>query len=68
LRTFEVTLQTTLKLLPQIGKDKLVVTESGIMSAEDVMLMRENNVNAFLVGEAFMRAPNPGQALQAMFD
>jgi indole-3-glycerol phosphate synthase len=67
LRTFEVTLQTTLKLLPNIGKDKLIVTESGIMNADDVRLMRENNVNAFLVGEAFMRATNPGQALQAMF-
>jgi indole-3-glycerol phosphate synthase len=67
LRTFEVTLQTTLKLLPYIGKDKLIVTESGIMNADDVRLMRENNVNAFLVGEAFMRATNPGQALQAMF-
>jgi indole-3-glycerol phosphate synthase len=67
LRTFDVTLQTTLKLLPQIGKDKLVVTESGIMSSADVRLMREHNVNAFLVGEAFMRADNPGQALRAMF-
>jgi indole-3-glycerol phosphate synthase len=67
LRTFEVTLQTTLKLLPQIGKDKLVVTESGIMNADDVRVMRTNHVNAFLVGEAFMRAKNPGQALQMMF-
>jgi indole-3-glycerol phosphate synthase len=67
LRTFEVTLQTTLKLLPQIGKDKLVVTESGIMNTADVNLMRANNVHAFLVGEAFMRAQNPGEALQAMF-
>jgi indole-3-glycerol phosphate synthase len=67
LRTFEVTLQTTLNLLPQIGKEKLVVTESGIMNSADVRLMRENNVNAFLVGEAFMRAQNPGQALQTMF-
>jgi indole-3-glycerol phosphate synthase len=67
LRTFEVTLQTTLKLLPNIEKGKLIVTESGIMNADDVRLMRENNVHAFLVGEAFMRATNPGQALQAMF-
>ncbi len=67
LRTFEVTLQTTLNLLPRIGKDKLVVTESGIVNAADVRLMRENNVNAFLVGEAFMRAENPGDALQTMF-
>jgi indole-3-glycerol phosphate synthase len=67
LRTFEVSLQNTLNLLPKIGKDKLVVTESGIMSASDVQLMREHNVNAFLVGEAFMRADSPGAALQAMF-
>ncbi len=67
LRTFDVTLQTTLNLLSQIGKEKLVVTESGIMNSADVRLMRENNVNAFLVGEAFMRAQNPGEALQTMF-
>jgi indole-3-glycerol phosphate synthase len=67
LRTFEVSLQTTLSLVSQIGKDKLVVTESGIMNADDVRLMREHSVHAFLVGEAFMRADNPGQALSAMF-
>jgi indole-3-glycerol phosphate synthase len=67
LRTFEVTLQTTLGLLAQIGQDKLVVTESGIMNAKDVGLMREHSVHAFLVGEAFMRAPDPGQALKSMF-
>jgi indole-3-glycerol phosphate synthase len=67
LRTFEVSLQNTLNLLPKIGEDKLVVTESGIMNSSDVQLMREHNVNAFLVGEAFMRADNPGAALHAMF-
>ena len=67
LRTFEVTLNTTLSLLKQIPDNKLVVTESGILSAADVQLMRQNNVNAFLVGEAFMRAPDPGVALKAMF-
>src|SRR5699024_9201726 len=60
LRTFETTLQTTLDLLQEIPEDKMVVTESGILSAEDVNLMRSNNVNAFLVGEAFMRADEPG--------
>jgi indole-3-glycerol phosphate synthase len=67
LRTFEVTLQTTLGLLAQIDPDKLVVTESGIMNADDVRLMREHSVHAFLVGEAFMRTPDPGQALKSMF-
>jgi indole-3-glycerol phosphate synthase len=67
LRTFEVTLQTTLSLLSQVGQDKLVVTESGIMNADDVRLMREHSVHAFLVGEAFMRTPDPGQALKSMF-
>ncbi|MDR0933976.1 MAG: indole-3-glycerol phosphate synthase TrpC, partial [Burkholderiaceae bacterium] len=60
LRTFETTLQTTLDLLPHVPKDRLVVTESGILKREDVIRMREAEVYAFLVGEAFMRAPEPG--------
>ena len=67
LRTFEVSLQTTLDLLPRIPAGRVVVTESGILAAEDVELMRRHDVNAFLVGEAFMREPHPGQALAALF-
>ena len=67
LRTFEVSLQTTLQLLPRVPADRLVVTESGILGADDVRRMRDANVNAFLVGEAFMRAPDPGAALAALF-
>ena len=72
LRTFEVSLQTTLDLLPCISSDekgagRIVVTESGILNAEDVRLMRGNHVNAFLVGEAFMRAADPGAELAKVF-
>ncbi len=67
LRTFEVSLSTTLKLLPEIGADRIVVTESGILSADDVRLMRSHDVHTFLVGEAFMRQPEPGQALASLF-
>jgi len=67
LRTFETSLQNTLDLLPRIPKDKLVVTESGILNADDVRRMREANVHAFLVGEAFMRAANPGEELARLF-
>lgn len=67
LRTFEVTLDTTLNLLPEIPPEKLVITESGILQREDVQRMRDHHVNAFLVGEAFMRAPDPGVALQELF-
>lgn len=67
LRTFEVSLQTTLGLLPRIGSERLVVTESGILAPADVALMREHNVASFLVGEAFMRAPQPGAALAELF-
>jgi len=67
LKTFEVTLQTTLSLLPLVPKGKILVTESGILGSTDVNLMRENQVNAFLVGEAFMRAADPGTALSALF-
>ncbi|MDB5767995.1 MAG: trpC [Collimonas fungivorans] len=68
LRTFDTSLQTTLDLLPQIPADKLVVTESGIHTRDDVKRMRDANVNAFLVGEAFMRAPQPGVELGRLFD
>jgi indole-3-glycerol phosphate synthase len=67
LRTFDTSLQTTLDLLARIPDDRIVVTESGIHSVEDVRLMRDHNVNAFLVGEAFMRAPDPGTALSELF-
>jgi len=60
LRTFETSLQTTLDLLPRIPTEKLVITESGILVGDDVKRMREADVHAFLVGEAFMRAPDPG--------
>lgn len=67
LRTFDVTLDTTLDLLPTIHQDKIVVTESGIFTAEDVTLMRDNDVHTFLVGEAFMRQENPGAELKKVF-
>lgn len=67
LRTFEVSLQTTLDLLGAIPADRLLVTESGILSREDVARMRAHGVNAFLVGEAFMRAPDPGGELASLF-
>jgi indole-3-glycerol phosphate synthase len=67
LRTFETRLETTLELLPQIPKDRIVITESGILKTEDVQRMRENSVNAFLVGEAFMRAEDPGLELERLF-
>ena len=68
LRTFEVTLDTTLGLLPRVPKDRLLVTESGILGPNDVRRMRDADVHAFLVGEAFMRAPDPGAALAALFE
>ena len=67
LRSFEVTLDTTLGLLERIPADKIVVTESGIFTPEDVALMRKNNVHTFLVGEAFMRQPEPGVELARVF-
>ena len=67
LRTFEVSLDTTLALMPRLPADRLLVTESGILSAADVRKMREAGVHAFLVGEAFMRAPEPGEALAQLF-
>jgi indole-3-glycerol phosphate synthase len=66
LRTFVTSLQTTLDLLPRIPAGKTVVTESGIQGREDVLQLRKGGVQAFLVGEAFMRAPDPGAALRAL--
>jgi len=68
LRNFSVTLDTTFNLLPRIPADRLVVTESGILTRRDVSMMKDRGVHAFLVGEAFMRAPDPGAALTALFD
>jgi indole-3-glycerol phosphate synthase len=67
LRTFDVSLATTLDLLPRVPADRLVVTESGILAPTDVATMRSRDVHAFLVGEAFMRAADPGQALATLF-
>ena len=67
LKTFEVTLQTTLSLLSMVPSNKTLVTESGILGRADVQLMRDNKVNGFLVGEAFMRAADPGAALSELF-
>jgi indole-3-glycerol phosphate synthase len=67
LRTFETRLETTLELLARIPQGRIVVTESGIHTPQDVMLMRENGVNSFLVGEAFMRAEEPGEKLAELF-
>jgi indole-3-glycerol phosphate synthase len=67
LRTFNVSLHTTIELLPRIPADRVVVTESGILAQRDVAQMRRHGVRAFLVGEAFMRAPDPGAALTALF-
>ena len=67
LRTFEVSLDTTIGMLKDVPADRILVTESGILTPADVQKMREAKVNAFLVGEAFMRAPDPGQALADLF-
>ena len=67
LRNFETRLETTLSLLEKIPRERLVVTESGILATEHVALMRARGVQAFLVGEAFMRAPDPGGALRKLF-
>jgi indole-3-glycerol phosphate synthase len=67
LKTFEVTLDTTIGLLSSIGDDKIIVAESGILERADVLRMQEHHVNAFLVGEVFMRAPDPGVALAELF-
>ncbi|WP_431476786.1 indole-3-glycerol phosphate synthase TrpC [Massilia eburnea] len=68
LRTFDVTLDTTLDLLSRIPQERMVITESGIMTPADVQRMRERDVHAFLVGEAFMRAPDPGAELRKLFN
>ncbi len=67
LRTFDVTLQTTLGLLPRLPDNRIIITESGIFTADDVALMRRNNVHTFLVGEAFMRQDEPGVELAKVF-
>jgi len=67
LRTFDVSLETSINMLKQIPDDRIIVTESGIHTAQDVELMRSHNVNAFLVGEAFMRAEQPGEKLSELF-
>jgi len=67
LKTFEVTLETTLALLPMVPSSKTLVTESGILGRPDVQLMRDHQINAFLVGEAFMRSSDPGAALSELF-
>lgn len=67
LRTFETALDTTLRLLPMIPPERIVVTESGILDPRDVALMQQNNVNTFLVGEAFMKADDPGVRLAELF-
>jgi indole-3-glycerol phosphate synthase len=67
LNTFEVMLDTTLSMIGDVPQDRILVTESGILSRDDVLRMGSAGVNAFLVGEAFMRAPDPGTALAALF-
>ena len=67
LRTFEVTLDTTLSLMHNVPADRVLITESGILGPDDVKRMRAAHINAFLVGEAFMRAPDPGAALAVLF-
>jgi indole-3-glycerol phosphate synthase len=67
LQTFETRLETTLSVLNSVPPDRIVITESGIRDAKDVRLMREHGVNCFLVGEAFMRAPDPGFELAHLF-
>nr|WP_295783595.1 indole-3-glycerol phosphate synthase TrpC [Rhodoferax sp.] len=68
LKTFEVTLDTTLALRESVPSDRILVTESGIQTRDDVLRMGAAGINAFLVGEAFMRAVDPGEALAALFD
>ena len=68
LKTFETRLETTLELAAHVPKERLLIAESGILSRADVSRLRNGGVRAFLVGEAFMRAPNPGQALAELFE
>jgi len=67
LRTFETSIQHTIDMLPMVPEDRLVVTESGIRTREDVQVMRQHGVHAFLIGEAFMRVPEPGGELARLF-
>lgn len=67
LRTFDTSLNTTLSMLDMVNENHILVTESGIHTLDDVTLMRDNNINSFLVGEAFMRAPDPGVKLAELF-
>jgi indole-3-glycerol phosphate synthase len=67
LKTFEVSLETTLTLMHDVPADRLLVTESGVTTREDVLRLGAAGINAFLVGEAFMRAPDPGAALAGLF-
>ena len=67
LRTFETTLDTTVALLESVPEGRMVITESGIHTRDDVAFMRGHGVHAFLVGEAFMRAPDPGEKLRELF-
>jgi indole-3-glycerol phosphate synthase len=67
LRSFETSLETTINMLDMVSENHILVTESGIHTIDDVQLMRDNNVNVFLVGEAFMRAENPGEKLAELF-
>jgi indole-3-glycerol phosphate synthase len=68
LKSFETRLETTLELLPRVPRNRMIVTESGILSGDDVSRMRKAGIHTFLVGEAFMRAPDPGRALRALFE
>ena len=67
LHTFETSLDTTLNLLTDVFQDRTIVTESGIHSREDIELMQKNNVNAFLIGEAFMKTEDPGEEMKRLF-
>jgi len=67
LHSFDISLDTTIRMLDMIKDDRIVITESGILTSEDVQKMRDNNVNSFLVGETFMRAENPGEKLAELF-
>lgn len=67
LRTFDVSLNTTIELMKEIKEDTLIITESGILTSEDVAFMHQHNIYSFLVGEAFMRQEDPGQSLQNIF-
>ncbi|NOQ69781.1 MAG: indole-3-glycerol-phosphate synthase TrpC, partial [Gammaproteobacteria bacterium] len=67
LRSFDTRLETTLSMLDMVNENHILVTESGIHTIDDVQLMRNNGVNAFLVGEAFMRADDPGEKLAELF-